>query len=193
MFNFISLKCFYTASMVNINIRHTKLKKNGHFSFLEPPNNDHLWTTATFFKSRGWPLYTGLTVSDFNFVKLTANDKKSAYTFVFLLQWQMNVFTSYLLHNRNDARCDEGCLERWMTEWMNEWPLSFYSTWIAINIQADQNEGDLHEWSKTQFALGFITLCDTDIGHWLTEIVLIPFVHSFLFGGSFSVGKFSIE
>ncbi len=31
-------------------------------NFLEPPNSGHLWTTATFLGSQGWPLCSGLTV-----------------------------------------------------------------------------------------------------------------------------------
>ncbi len=34
--------------------------KNGNI--LEPPNSGHLWTTASFFGSQGWPLCSGLTV-----------------------------------------------------------------------------------------------------------------------------------
>ncbi len=29
---------------------------------VQPLNNNHFWTTATFFESQGWPLYTGLNV-----------------------------------------------------------------------------------------------------------------------------------
>ncbi len=48
---------------------------------MDPLNSDHLWTTATFFESQGWLLYSGLTVIH-KFFKITGKRLKNKETFV---------------------------------------------------------------------------------------------------------------